>query len=156
MEGQAGSGELAATVGLESLPLDEVPSDKRSAWSQILLGLVRLESEPLAGRASVVLYNWSRSVEGFGILPALVSRYPVPDDGACRNILAAVLSRCGALSADEFDRQLSEWHLPASSMRALRMAHEKYKIKAQDEFQAMIMTSPVFAYIPNLSDDIVV
>jgi hypothetical protein len=36
------------------------------------------------------------------------------------------------------------------------MAHEKYKIKAQDEFQAMIMTSPVFAYIPNLSDDIVV
>jgi hypothetical protein len=102
------------------------------------------------------LYSWSQSVEAFDVLPALASLYPVPDEGACRNIVAAVLSRCGGLSADEFDRQLSEWPLSHSSMSALRKAHEECKIKkAHDEFGAMLMKSPVFAYIPNLSEDIV-
>ena len=147
---------LAATVGLQGVPLGDVPSDKRAAWIQALLGLARSKSKALAGRASVTLFSWSQSVVAFDILPELVSLYPVPDEGACRNIVAAVLSRCGELSADEFDRQLSEWHLSDSSMSALRNAREEYKgTKAHDEFRAMLMKSPLFAYIPNLSEDIV-
>jgi len=147
---------LAATVGLQGVPLGDVPSDKRTEWIQVLLGLARSKSKALAGRASVTLFSWSQSIVAFDILPALASLYPVPDDGACRNIVAAVLSRCGELSADEFDRQLSEWHLSHSSMTALRNAHLEYKgRKAHDEFRAMIMKSPAFAYIPNLSGDIV-
>jgi hypothetical protein len=147
---------LAATVGLQSIPLDDVPSDKRAAWIQVLLGLVRSKSQTLAGRASVTLFAWSQSVVPLDILPALVSLYPVPDEGACRNIIAAVLFRCGDLPADEFDRQLAAWSLSDSGMRALRSAHEEYKRrKAHDELRAMIMKSPSFAYIPNLSDNIV-
>ena len=111
---------LAATVGLQGVPLGDVPSDKRAAWIQALLALTRSKSKTLAGRASLTLFSLSQSVVAFDILPALVSLYPVPDEGACWNIVAAVLSRCGELSADEFDRQLSEWHLSDSSMSAFR------------------------------------
>ena len=146
---------LAATVGLQDVPLGDVPSDKRAAWVQALLGLARSRSKTLAGRASVTLFSWSQSAVAFDILPELVSLYPVPDEGACRNIVAAVLSRCGELSADEFDGQLSEWQLTDSSVSALRTAHEEYKgRKAHDELRAMIMKSPAFAHIPNVSEEV--
>lgn len=145
---------LAATVGLQDIPFSEVPENKRASWTQLLLALVQSKSKALAGRASVTLSSWSQSPVGADILPRLVSLYPVPDEGACRNIVAAVLATCGELPADDFDRRLSQWHLSDTAMSVLRKAHEDYTgKKAANEFLAMIMKSPVYAYIPNLSED---
>ena len=129
---------LAATVGLQGVPLGDVPSDKRAAWIQALLELARSKSKALAGRASVTLFSWSQSVVAFDILPELVSLYPVPDEGACRNIVAAVLSRMRRAAHDEFNRQLS-------GVASLRLQYECSSkcsqgvqgTKAHDEFRAM-------------------
>src|SRR5258705_388654 len=77
---------LAATVGLQNIALDEIPEDKRGAWVQRLKDLVQSKSKVLAGRASVTLFSFSQSVATSDILPELLSLYPVPDEGARRNI----------------------------------------------------------------------
>jgi len=144
---------LAATVGLDGVALDEVPGEKRAAWTQLLLGFVRSKSPVLAGRASVTLFGWSQSIVIFDILPQLLSLYPVPDDSACRNIVAAVLHRCGDLSPSEFDERLLEWQASDSARTALHRAHAEYaERKEHDALRAMIMKAPVLAYIPNLSE----
>jgi hypothetical protein len=144
---------LAATVGLQGVPLADVPNDKRAAWIQILLGLVRSTSRVLAGRASVTLASWLEGAGTSDILAELVSLYPVPDEGACRNIVAVVLATCGDLPADEFARRLVEWRVSSATATALRNAHKEYIAKkAQDEFRAMLMKAPALDYIPNLSD----
>jgi hypothetical protein len=147
---------LAATVGLQGMALDEVPADKRAAWGQALLAFVQSKSTVLAGRASVTLCGWSRSVVTSDILPKLVSVYPVPDEGACRNIVAAVLENCGDCSAEEFDQRLSEWRVSESTRAVLRRAHEDYtEKKGRDALRAMIMKAPGLAYIPNLSEGLI-
>ena len=144
---------LAATVGLQQIVLDEIPADRRAAWVQALLRFVQSKSNVLAGRASVTLYSWIHSPMAPDILPELLSLYPVPDEGACRNIVAAVLTECGDWSEDEFAQRLADWHVSNSARTTLRRAHEEYReAKAHDEFRALIMRSPVFAYIPNLSE----
>lgn len=120
---------LAATVGLQHMALDEVPADKRAAWGHALLAFVQSKSTILAGRASVTLCGWSRRVATSEILPKLVSLYPVPDAGACRNIVAAVLENSGDSSAEEFDQRLSEWRVSESTRVALRRAHDDYREK---------------------------
>jgi len=143
---------LAATVGLQNIALDEVPDEKRTAWGHVLLALIQSKSTVLAGRASVTLCAWSRSPD---ILPQLVSLYPVPDEGACRNIVAAVLDSCGDLSTEEFERRLSEWRGSDSATTALRRAHAEYtEKKGRDALRAMIMKAPSLAYIPNLSEGV--
>jgi hypothetical protein len=144
---------LAATVGLQAVGLADVPSDKRTTWIQTLLGLVQSTSEVLAGRASVTLSSWSKDVGTADILPELLSLYPVPDESACRNIVAVVLARIGDLPVDEFDRRLTEWRVSSATATALRSSHRDYVArKARDEFRAMIMKVPALPYIPNLSE----
>jgi hypothetical protein len=144
---------LAATVGLQGIRLAEVPSDKRAAFVQTLLRLVESTSTVLAGRASVTLASWLEGAGTSDILGELLSLYPVPDEGACRNIVAVVLATCGDLPAEEFGRRLAELRVSGATATAFRHAHEKYVArKAQDEFRAMIMKVPALSYIPNLSE----
>lgn len=144
---------LAATVGLQQIVLDDVPADKRARWVQALLRLVQSQSRALAGRASVTLYSWMRGVTTPDLLPELLSLYPVTDEGASRNIVAAGLARCGNLPPDEFDQRLTDWRVPDAARTALRSAYEEYlRLKAHDAFRAKLMLSPSLAYIPNLSE----
>jgi hypothetical protein len=144
---------LAATVGLQGVPFAEIPSDKRAAWIQRLLGLVQSTWKAQAGRASVTLASWLEGAAASDILAALVSLYPVPDEGASRNIVAMVLATWGDWPEDEFGRQLSELRVSGATATAFRHAHEEYtRKKAQDVFRAMIMKTPALSYIPNLCD----
>ena len=146
---------LAATVGLQHMSLDEVPADKRAAWGQALLAFVQSKSTVLAGRASVTLCAWSRSVATSEILPKLVSLYPVPDSGACRNIVAAVLETAETppqrSSTSGFRSGVSQ-----SPRAALRRAHDDYtQQKGHEALRAMITKAPGLAYIPNLSEGLI-
>jgi hypothetical protein len=85
------------------------------------------------------------------ILPELLSLYPVADDDACRNIVAALLARCGELSVDEFDARLIEWRLSDSARTSFQSAYAEYEnLKTSDAFRARLLPMPSFAYIPNL------
>lgn len=144
---------LAASVGLQQVSPDDVPADKRIVWVQTLLRLVRSQSPVLAGRASVTLYEWMRGIKGPDVMPELVSSHPVADEGACRNIAAAVLARYGELSPADFDRRLTEWRVSDAARTALRRAHDEYcHLKTHDAFRARLLTMPALAYIPNLSE----
>jgi hypothetical protein len=142
---------LAATVGLQQIAPQEIPLDKRTRWRQILLTSVRSALPTLANRASVVLYSWTRDVMATDILPELLSLYPVADEGACRNIVAALLARCGELSVDEFHSRLLAWRLSDSARTSFQSAYDEYEnLKTSDAFRARLLTMPSFAYIPNL------
>jgi len=147
---------LAATVGLQGVAPDEVPGAKRAAWGQVLLALLQSRSAVLAGRASVTLCAWTRGVANPDILPQMVALYPVSDEGACRNIVCAVLDNCGDRSTEEFDQCLLEWGVSDSTRAALRRAHAEYADrKERGELRAMIMKAPTLAYIPNLSEGVI-
>lgn len=144
---------LAATVGLQGMSMDDVPSDKRAAWGQMLLAFIQSKSTVLSSRASVTLCAWSRGVVTSDIPPMLASLYPVLDEGVCRNIVAAVLENCGDCLPQEFDQRLSNWRVSEPTRAALRRAHANYtELKGRDTLRAMIMKAPVHAYIPNLSE----
>jgi hypothetical protein len=142
---------LAATVGLQQVKWNEVPGAKRASWLQALQRLVRSKSRTVAGRASVTLFEWTLGDGRDDILMELLSLYPVSDEGACRNIVAIALARWHDLSAEELTERLSDGCVTGSARAAVRQAHEKHrKLKARDEFRALIMKSPAYVYIPNL------
>jgi uncharacterized protein DUF7010 len=144
---------LAASVGLQRVAPDDVPSEKREAWILTLLTHAGSTSPVLARRASMTLGSWSRRATDTDVLQRLVSRYPMAVENASRNIIAAVLDRCGDLGADEFDQRLSDWRVSEPARAALRAAHAEYsEMKSRDGFRATLMKAPVLAYIPNLSE----
>jgi hypothetical protein len=144
---------LAATVGLQSVPPEGVPAEKRAAWVDRLLSLVQSTSTTVAGRASVTLSEWMHSVDGADILPRLVALYPVPDRSASRNVVAAVLDACGDLRDDEFEKRLLEWRVSDAGASDFRYARAEYAdTKSHNAVRAMTMTGPSLAYIPNLSE----
>ena len=142
---------LAATVGLQQLEPAAITVDRRDRWLVRLLTLIQSESETLANRASLILYSWTQELSDPDILPELLSIYPVADQGACRNIVAALLSRCGELPAHEFDARLREWRVSESPSALLRRAYGEHRqLTMHDAYRAKLMTMPSFAYIPNL------
>jgi hypothetical protein len=144
---------LAATVGLQQIEWTDVPDDKRTSWLPAVQRLVRSSSKVLAGRASAALCRWARREESDDLLLEVLSLYPVPDEGACRNIVATVLTRWADVSAQELSLRLLNRRMSSPARVAIQLAHETYhKLKARDEFRAMVMKSPAYVFIPSLSE----
>jgi hypothetical protein len=144
---------LAATVGCQGIALKDIPDHARANCLRMLMQFVQLTSSVFAGRASLTLFTWAQTPEPHDVLPELLALYPVPDESASRNIVAAALARSADMPAEEFDRQLTRWRVSAEARTALENAHREYEtLKGHDELRARLLKHPTFCYIPNLAE----
>lgn len=136
---------LAATVGLQQVNPDEIPASTREEWVRVLLGMIESRSV-LASRASVSIFTILRDLD----VGTLLSRYPVRDETASKNIIAFVLSRFGDLSPEDFIERLT---LAASAPLhpVFEEAHREYQRRKREDGRASLMKTPLLGYIPNLS-----
>lgn len=142
---------VAATVGLQTVPVASIPQSDLQRLKPPLLQLLKSSSPLAAGRASVTLFSWGMA--SADVAAWVLSAAPVADAGANRNITALALSLFGDLDQESFAERLAERGVPPMSAAVLAASHaEHLKARATNELRALMARHPVHVYIPNLRD----
>jgi len=145
--------QLAATVGMQGMPQTSVPEEHRQSFADSLVGFLGSRTNVLASRASVTLFGWSQEQASDDLLIRMLAAVSVEDDTLSRNVFAAVLARHGKDTPQEFEGHTAQWDIPQPARTALLASHREYlELTARGERRGKFMTSPLFSYIPNLSE----
>jgi hypothetical protein len=153
--GDEGYLALAAVVGLQRVPEDEIPLAERLVIAEHLVRLVEHGPGPTPARASLTLADFAQDLQ-----PAVLLRLlDHPDPVVRHNLVVALLSGFGlARVLATADAEVAAGDLSASAASTLRDSLVEAGLDPDDAFLdddevlASPLGLPLLSYIPNYAD----